>query len=248
MLTAWPIRTAGWAIAMAAVVFNCQTTFAGYRVGPGDAFEISVIGIPDLQRRVPVEPDGTISFPIIGSLLAQGLSLAELRAHIKAALGGRVVTLQNANAPVMINMDDVLVTVAAYRPIFVKGDVAKPGEYSYRAPMAIREVVALSGGFLRAPAGEPNVLRVMELRAELEAQWLDFAVQQARLWRINAELGEKVEDRASVSERCHPTLRSTDQPWPESSGWQPITSRRAGSTINARRRPFRRSFHTLPRK
>jgi polysaccharide export outer membrane protein len=189
---------------MAAVVFNCQTTFAGYRVGPGDTFDISVIGIPDLQRRVPVEPDGTISFPIIGSLRAQGLSLAEFRAHIKAALGGRVVTLQSSSATVAINMDDVVVTVAAYRPIFVRGDVAKPGEYPYRTPMAIREVVALSGGFLKGPSGESNALRAMDVRAEQEALWLDFAVQQARLWRINTELGETVGDRASVSQRLPP--------------------------------------------
>jgi polysaccharide export outer membrane protein len=196
---------ARWAAAVVAVVFHCQSALAGYRVGPGDALEISVLGVPDLQRRVPVEPDGTIWFPVIGSLSVQGLTLAELRAHIRAALGGRVVTLQSANAPMAINIDDVLVTVATYRPIFVNGDVAKPGEYPYRAPMAIRELVALSGGYLRAPAGEQNALRAIDLRAELETLWLDFAVQQARLWRINAELGKKVEDRASVSKTVPPS-------------------------------------------
>jgi len=200
----WPMGFARWAAAVIAVVLNCQSALSGYRVGPGDAVEISVLGVPDLQRRVAVEPDGTISFPIIGSLVVQGLTPAELRAHVKAALGGRVVTLRGPNAPVAISIDDVLVTLAAYRPIFVKGDVAKPGEYPYRVAMAIREAVALSGGFLRAPAGEHNALRAMDLRAELESLWLDFAAQQARLWRIKSELGEKVEDQGAVSKRVPP--------------------------------------------
>jgi polysaccharide export outer membrane protein len=192
------------AAAVVAVVLSGQPVLADYRVGAGDTVEISVLGVPDLQRRLPVEPDGTISFPVIGSLSVQGLTLAELRAHVKGALGGRVVGLQGGNAPVAINIDDVLVTIAAYRPIFVKGDVAKPGEYPYRAPTAIREAVALSGGYLRAPPGEQNPLRAMDLRADLESLWLDFAMQQARLWRIKSELGEKVEERASVSERVPP--------------------------------------------
>jgi polysaccharide export outer membrane protein len=79
--------------------------------------------------------------------------------------------------------------------------VAKPGEYPYRAAMAIREVVALSGGFLRALAGEQNALRAVELRAELESLWLDFAAQQSRLWRIKSELGEQVEERGFLSKR-----------------------------------------------
>jgi polysaccharide biosynthesis/export protein len=197
----WPMGLAQWAAAVIAVVLPCQSAVAGYRVGPGDAVEISVLGVPDLQRRMLVEPDGTISLPVVGSLAVQGLTSVELRAHVKAALGGRVVTLQSPSTPVAISIDDVLVTVAAYRPIFVKGDVAKPGEYPYRAAMAIREVVALSGGFLRALAGEQNALRAVELRAELESLWLDFAAQQSRLWRIKSELGEQVEERGFLSKR-----------------------------------------------
>jgi polysaccharide export outer membrane protein len=200
----WPTGFAHCAAAVIAVVLNCQSALGGYRVGPGDAIEISVLGVPDLQRRVPVEADGTISFPVVGSLAVQGLTPAELRAHVKAALGGRIVTMQSGNSPVAISMDNVLVTVSAFRPIFVKGDVVKPGEYPYRASMTIRETVALSGGFLRAPTGEHNALRAMDLRAELESLWLDFAAQQARLWRIESELGVKVEDRGAVSKRVPP--------------------------------------------
>jgi polysaccharide export outer membrane protein len=196
-------RRAGWVGAALAAALSCQTALAGYRAGPGDVFDISVLAVPELQRRVPVEPDGTISFPLIGNITVQGLTLPELRARIKAALGGRVVTLRGANdaqTTVAIDINDVLVSVATYRPIFVRGEVVKPGEYAYRGPIAVREAVAMSGGYLAASAsGEYNLLRSMDLRGELETLWLDFAKERARLWRVTAEIGDKVEDRDAVA-------------------------------------------------
>src|SRR5688572_5318308 len=43
MLTDRAMRAAGWAVAVATMVFSCQSALAGYRIGPGDTFDISVI-------------------------------------------------------------------------------------------------------------------------------------------------------------------------------------------------------------
>jgi len=41
----------------------------------------------------------------------------------------------------------VAVEVASYRPVFVLGEVAKPGEYPYRPGMTMLTTVAVAGGF-----------------------------------------------------------------------------------------------------
>ena len=41
----------------------------------------------------------------------------------------------------------VVATVVEYRPIYVNGDVSKPGEHPFRPQMTVRQAVALSGGY-----------------------------------------------------------------------------------------------------
>ena len=196
---------AGWIATVLVLVpaLFCPA-LAEYRVGPGEVIEISVLGVPELQRRVPVEPDGTISFPVIGTVWVDGLTLPELRAKIKSALIGRSVTLRGSNNgpdAVALEVDDIVVGVAAYRPVYIKGDVVKAGEYPYRGPMAIREAVALAGGYpILRSTGEELVLRSLDFKGELETLWLEFAKERARVWRINAEIGENVEDRDAIGQ------------------------------------------------
>lgn len=177
---------------------------AEYRAGPGDVIEISVLGIPELQRRVSVEPDGTICFPAIGSVAIGGLTLPELRASIKSMLSDRSVTLRNLDkgqGPLVLAADDVLVSVAAYRPIYIKGEVAKPGEYPFRDPMAIREALALAGGYSQPKTSAPELLlTTLDYKGELKSLWLEYAKERARFWRINAELGGNREDLDTISQ------------------------------------------------
>ena len=48
----------------------------GYRLGPEDEIEIRVWDHDDLTRKTRVGLDGNISFPFVGEIKAQGLSLA----------------------------------------------------------------------------------------------------------------------------------------------------------------------------
>src|SRR5262249_60541281 len=45
---------------------------AEYRLDVGDVIEISIARIPILQRRVPIQLDGTVSFPLLGSMVVAG--------------------------------------------------------------------------------------------------------------------------------------------------------------------------------
>src|SRR6202048_3376192 len=78
-----------------------------------------------------------------------------------------------------------------YRPIYVNGDVSKPGEYPYRPSIAARQLVAVAGGYdiMRIRMNNPY-LESADLRSEYGSLWTEFAKEQARMWRIKTELGE----------------------------------------------------------
>ncbi len=104
---------------------------AEYRVGAGDKLEISVVGVSELQRLVPVQADGTISFPLLGTLDVGGLTLPEVRARVKASLASKVYRQKSSDGSeqvIVIGLDEVTITVVEYRPIYVKGAVARPGD------------------------------------------------------------------------------------------------------------------------
>ena len=58
----------------------------GYRIGDEDVLQISVWGNPELNVQVPVRPDGMISFPLVGDVMARGVSPQELKANLEKDL------------------------------------------------------------------------------------------------------------------------------------------------------------------
>lgn len=184
---------------------------AEYRTGAGDVVEINVFGMPDLERRVRIETDGTITIPVAGTLSVAGLTVGELRRRIRSALGGRVVTFTGSGGQeraAAIGVDDVIVSMASYRPVYVKGDVTRPGEYSYRGPMSIREAIALAGGYitLRNDANVSAAFAALDASSAREAHWQTIARQRARIWRIKAELGKASSKPAAAKRAIPPEL------------------------------------------
>src|ERR1700687_2895579 len=113
---------------------------AEYKLHAGDVIEISVAGIPALKQRVPIQLDGTISFPLLGTLPVAGLSPAAVQAKVQATLAAKVFpqrTSDGRETAVTIEPDEVTATVAEYRPIYVNGDVPNPGEPASRPLMTV---------------------------------------------------------------------------------------------------------------
>ena len=50
----------------------------GYRINGGDLLHISVYGEQNLDKDVPVQPDGGIAFPLVGNLNARGMWFATI--------------------------------------------------------------------------------------------------------------------------------------------------------------------------
>src|SRR5260370_861834 len=144
------VRAARSFLLAVAVLWSITPAKAEYRLHVGDAIEISVARLPELKQRVPVQPDGTISFPLLGALSVAGLSPAEMQTKVQAMLAAKVFRQRTSDGrenSVAIEPDEVTASIVEYRPIYVNGDVARPGEQVYLPRMTVRQAIALSGGY-----------------------------------------------------------------------------------------------------
>jgi polysaccharide biosynthesis/export protein len=206
------IRDARSLLIVAALLCSITPAKAEYRLHVGDVIEISVARIPELKQRVPVQLDGTISFPLLGAIAVSGLPPAEVQAKVQAMLAAKVFRQRTSDGrenSVAIEPDEVTATVVEYRPIYVNGDVTKPGEQVYRPLMTVRQAVALSGGYevMRLRMINP-ILETADLRGEYESLWTEYAKEQAHVWRLKRELGQEttVDQKALLDV---PVARST---------------------------------------
>src|SRR5438067_5941085 len=105
-----------------------------YRIGIEDVLDIAVWNVAELQKTVPVRPDGKISLPLVNDVVAAGLTPMELREHLTKQIGAFV---QNP---------DVSVVVREIRSmkISVLGQVRTPGRYDLRAPSSVLDALALA--------------------------------------------------------------------------------------------------------
>lgn len=170
---------------------------AEYRVQPGDSLEISAPPMPEFRHRAQINLDGEASFPLIGSIRVGGLTLSEVRTKVQALVstqGFRRYTGEGREYPVLINGSEVNVVVAEYTPIYLKGDVAKPGEQAFRPGMTVRQTIALAGGYdiMRFRMTNP-FLEQADLRSEYQTLWIELARGQIRLARLRTELGDSPE-------------------------------------------------------
>ncbi len=187
-------RCIKWGVVGVSLTISVTQAKAEYRVNIGDVLEVAVAGVPELKYRAPVQSDGSISLPLVGILPVAGLPLPQIRAQVGAALAKKPYRQRapdgHENA-VVIDADEVTMIVADYRPIYVNGDVSKPGEYPYRPSITARQLVAVAGGYdvMHLRMNNPY-LESADLRGEYGSLWTEFAKEQAHMWRIKNELGD----------------------------------------------------------
>ncbi|MDE2133883.1 MAG: polysaccharide export protein [Alphaproteobacteria bacterium] len=108
-----------------------------YHLGTGDTVRVTVFGETDLSGEFQIDSQGYVRLPLIGQVPAEGLSTYELESRVAAAL---------TQGSYLIN-PRVSVEVTTYRPFYIIGEVAKPGEYPYVNAMSVPNAIALAGGY-----------------------------------------------------------------------------------------------------
>ncbi|MFD0937835.1 polysaccharide biosynthesis/export family protein [Methylobacterium trifolii] len=178
---------------------------ADYLLQPGDSLEFSVAGVPEMKQRLSVNLDGEVSFPLIGEVKVGGKPVAAVRETVRQLLPHRSLTIRGQDgreSVTAISGEEITISIAEYRPVYVSGDVSKPGEQPFRAGLSVRQVVSLAGGYdLQRFRMESPILQSADLRGEYESLWADFARAQAASARLHAELdGQANIDRKALME------------------------------------------------
>lgn len=173
-----------------------------YRLSSGDVLEFSVRGFPELRHKAMIELDGEVTLPLTGNVRVVGMSLAEAQSVIRQLAIPRPLqhrALDGRESYVALSADDVMVSIAEYRPIYVLGDVGKPGEVPFRPGMTVRQAIALGGGFdiMRYRLINPFT-ESADFKGQHEVLWTEAARARVRLSRIEAELEGKSELASDV--------------------------------------------------
>lgn len=107
-----------------------------YRLNAGDRLRIVVYGQEGLTNTYAVDAGGSITMPLIGAVRARGLTPTGLAAAVTSRLKNGY-----------LREPYVAVEVETYRPFFILGEVAAPGQYPYVPNMTVESAVAIAGGF-----------------------------------------------------------------------------------------------------
>jgi len=123
---------------------------APYTVVAGDILQISVWKEEALDREALVLPDGSLDFPLIGSVKAAGKTPSEIRDDVKAKLSSLI-----PDATI-----SVTVKAATGHTVSVIGQVQKPGAYLMGHSLSVMEALSQAGGLTPfASEGSIRVLR-----------------------------------------------------------------------------------------
>lgn len=121
-----------------------------YMIQPGDVLNVRVLEDPNLSSQVLVRPDGRISMPIAGSVMAKGNSPERLEAILRSRLAQGfeltpTVTVSVAKvAPLQVDpltMEEVVINT-----YFMMGQVSRPGPVAVEDPLTLLQALALVGG------------------------------------------------------------------------------------------------------
>lgn len=113
-----------------------EATIQPYRLDSGDRLRVSVFEQTGLSNTYTVDQAGYISFPLIGQVAARGQTMVALEGAIAAKLKQGY-----------LRDPDVTIEMDRYRPVFVMGEVGRPGQYSYVPGMTAQNAIAIAGGF-----------------------------------------------------------------------------------------------------
>ncbi|RZJ41039.1 MAG: polysaccharide export protein [Brevundimonas sp.] len=136
-----------------------------YVLSVNDEIDVSMPTAPELNRQLKVGPDGRITLPLIGQVMAGDRTLMELQGEVAAAYASQLVR------PLV----EVSLRQAGPIRVFVAGEVKTPGVYEINGDMDAYQAVIAAGDYttiakpeqvalIRRGPGGSRMIRVVDLR------------------------------------------------------------------------------------
>lgn len=113
------------------------SSWENYVLQNGDFLDIRVAPAKELDRELAVQPDGTISFPLLGAVRAEGLTRTALERSLAQKLATYVIEPKVT----------VVIRRFASDAVIVTGRVGSPGAVGHQDGMGASDAVAQAGGF-----------------------------------------------------------------------------------------------------
>jgi polysaccharide biosynthesis/export protein len=110
-----------------------------YVIGAEDVLSVYVWNSVPLTGSHVVRPDGRISIPLIGEIMAAGKTPLELQSEITERLKASNMILKPNVA--------VSITQVNSKKYYLEGEVNKPGQYNLIVPTTVLEALVNAGGF-----------------------------------------------------------------------------------------------------
>ncbi|MFK7993645.1 MAG: XrtA/PEP-CTERM system exopolysaccharide export protein [Granulosicoccus sp.] len=111
-----------------------------FRLGSGDVVSVNVWKNPDLSVTVPVRPDGFISVPLVGDVLAGGQTPAEIVTDTERKLA------QYIRTPKVSVIVREIPSAEFQNRVRVVGGVAEPKSIQHRDGMTVIDLILEAGG------------------------------------------------------------------------------------------------------
>ena len=112
-----------------------------FLIGPEDVLIVTVWRNQELSKEVIVRPDGKISLPLLGDIMAAGLTAQALSKQVADAL------VEFMSAPTV----SVQVKEINSYHIFAVGEVARPGKIVLKSFTSVLQGISYAGGLRPSP-------------------------------------------------------------------------------------------------
>ena len=187
-----------------------------YQLQEGDVLELVVVGVAQMRQEARIDLDGMVRLPLSDPIPAAGRTVGAVEATLAEQMAGRAVQVVGENGRVtamQIPPSAISLSVAAYRPVYVTGDVRTPGAFPFEPRLTVRRAVALAGGlgYGRYSGGDPEFLAA-GIQGELALVQSRIAAQERRLARQRALLTLPVTGGAAAAETERETESTAIQP------------------------------------
>ncbi len=161
-------------------------------VGPGDLFDVSVLGEKDLPKEYRVQPDGTIRFPYLGPIKVAGLEPQQ----IEELLRTRLIEEKILQSPQLT----LIVKQYNSKKISVIGAVNKPGSLSWTEGLKLVDALSQAGWFTqlgdsnhviltRLVGRTKSVTAIISVDAITDGQQQDIPLQAGDTIKVEQRVG-----------------------------------------------------------
>jgi protein involved in polysaccharide export with SLBB domain len=144
---------------------------SNYRLSANDLIEIRVFQEPDLDSRVRISGDGSVTLPLVGAVTLGGKTVNEASDFLRQKYGERF----------LVNPQLTITVVEFSKKRFtVLGQVQNPGSYSMpdNEAVTLLQAIGMAGGYTRI--AEPSNITVKRIKNGVESLMKLNAKRMAR--------------------------------------------------------------------